>query len=587
MTGMATQRPRSPGPPWPYRIVTLGAGGVVVYLLPEALAAAAQRPVEAIVWLAMASISSLMSVASVPKLDVEASLRTPVSIASVMVLDPLTALLVNLLALVSIRELRPEVSRWKIVYNHVQIGLAAYGAALVLDGRPLGVVAGTLLAVPLFDVANIIALTIHIWLTKQVSLLRAIQYAAMPFPLFATNYVFIGLLALLIVVLYQLVSPWSIVLLAVPLWLGYAALRSAKAASDRADELAERVRELEVLHDLGTALLSSRDPAHVVQLAAPALQEIAGAGKPGDVVLALDGELPEHLDRRPVPGTPALVGLARDVDQERIAEVDTACNSVGLALQRLTVEEELRASQRAEAELAEGILAEGSSARSRVALHVHDDVLPYLAAAAIQAENVITAVGIGNTELTTKLASIVRDAVADGISALREVLDDLQRQTIVPGDLLPSVRRAAEQARVEHGLDVTLDAHEFAGGLSHPVEILLTETVTGLLTNVVRHAEASRVTIRLRTVGSMAVAEVSDDGVGFDPDGVGAGHHGLALMRQRAALAKGEFVVDSRLTGGTTIRLEVPVRTVGLLPTTPSSAPSAPADDAVLSPVPA
>lgn len=587
MTGVAAQQPRSPGPPWPYRIATLGVSAVVMFLLPDALAAAAQRPVEAIFWLAITSISSLMSVASVPKLDVEASLRTPVSIASVMVLDPLTALLVNLLALVSIRELRPGVSRWKIVYNHVQIGLAAYGAAIVLDGRSLGVVAGTLLAVPLFDVANIVALTIHIWLNRQAPLRQAIQYAAMPFPLFATNYVFIGLLALLMVVLYQMVSPWSIVLLAVPLWLGYAALRSAKAASDRADELAERVRELEVLHDLGTALLSSRDPAHAAEIALPALREISGAEDPADVVLALDGDLPEHLDRRPVPGTRALVGLASELDIERIAEVDTACNSVGLALQRLTVEEELRASQRAEAELAEGILAEGSAARSRVAQHVHDDVLPYLAAAAIQAENVITAVGIGNVELTTKLASIVRDAVADGISALREVLDDLQRQTIVPGDLLPSVRRAAEQARVEHGLDVELDADEFAGGLSHPVEILLTETVTGLLSNVVRHAHASRVTIRLRTVGSMAVAEVCDDGIGFDPDGVGAGHHGLALMRQRAALAKGEFAVNSRPGEGTAIRLEVPLRTASPLPVLTGPATTVPADDLPLSPVPA
>jgi len=120
------------------------------------------------------------------------------------------------------------------------------------------------------------------------------------------------------------------------------------------------------------------------------------------------------------------------------------------------------------------------------------------------------------------------------------------------------------------------------------VEILLTETVTGLLTNVVRHAQASRVTIRLRTVGAMAQVEVTDDGDGFDPDAVGAGHHGLALMRQRAALAKAEFAVDSGPGRGTTIRLEVPVRTVGPLRTTILPAPAiAPADDPELTPVPA
>jgi len=568
------QQRRDARPTLPVRLFIVVLAAATAALLPQALGVASDRPAETLAWIAMISLASYMSVVTVPSLQIEASLRPALGIASVIVLDPLGALLVNAVALVGPRELKPDVSGWKIVFNHLQLGLSCFVAAVAVDALPIGLVGATLVAVPISDVVNTAAVATAVWLNKQATLRRAIMLVALPFPRFASNYVFTGLLALLVVVLYREVSPWSVVLLAVPLWLGYAALRSAKAASDRADELAERVRELEVLHDLGTALLSSRDPAHAAEIAVPALRAISGAEDPADVVLALDGELPAHLDRRSVPGTRALVGLARELDHERIAEVDTACNSVGLALQRLTVEEELRASQRAEAELAEGILAEGSSARSRVALHVHDDVLPYLAAAAIQAENVITAVRIGNTEMTTKLAAIVRDAVADGISALREVLDDLQRQTIVPGDLLPSVRRAAEQARVEHGLDVELDIDEFAGNLSHPVEILLTETVTGLLTNVVRHAGATRVTIRLHMVGSTAVAEVSDDGVGFDPGGVGAGHHGLALMRQRAALANGEFAVDSRRGGGTTTRLEVPVRTVGPLPMPPPSAPS-------------
>jgi signal transduction histidine kinase len=529
----------------------------VVLLTPRALLALAEHPVSAIGWLFVVSLASCMRLVLSSRQRLEVSLRGPVSIASVLVLDPMLALVINLLALVSPRELRERVKPRMVLYNHLHYGLTIYGAGLVAQRLPLNLVGQTIVAALLFHVGNVVATSLAIWLLGRGGPLDGVRSFHAPFPKFAVDYLSVTLLALLVVVLHEDAGPWSLSLLALPLWLGYNALQSAKAARERADELAQRVQELEVMHDLGNQLISIGDVGRVATLLKESLQRV-GDLSPDEVVVALDGELLGHMEALPLGDTRARAGVPADMDPQRRAEVETVCSAVGLALQRMEVEEELRESQRAQAALAEGILTEGTAARSRVALHVHDEVLPYLAAAQIQADNVTAAVETGNTQLTTKLAGKVRDGVSEGIRALREVLDDLRRQTIVPGDLVPFVRRAAEEARVEHGLQVRLDIGGYSGGLSHPVEILVTETVTGLLNNVVKHAQASEVTISLQSQPGLVVAEVRDDGVGFDPSSVGKSHHGLDLMRQRAMIAHGLFLLESQPGAGTRVHMRLP-----------------------------
>jgi signal transduction histidine kinase len=78
------------------------------------------------------------------------------------------------------------------------------------------------------------------------------------------------------------------------------------------------------------------------------------------------------------------------------------------------------------------------------------------------------------------------------------------------------------------------------------------------LTNVRRHSTATRVTVTVVEDDDTVVAEVSDDGKGFDADR--AGGFGLSGMRERAELAEGTLeVMPARPDGsGTTVRLVVP-----------------------------
>jgi signal transduction histidine kinase len=94
--------------------------------------------------------------------------------------------------------------------------------------------------------------------------------------------------------------------------------------------------------------------------------------------------------------------------------------------------------------------------------------------------------------------------------------------------------------------------------LPFAVEVLAYETVRGCLANVEKHAGATTVQVLFRCGGGKLVVLMQDDGRGFDPMAIGSRSHGLALMRQRAELARGSFAITGAPDAGTTVQLEVP-----------------------------
>ena len=542
-----------------FRLLTVSLAVGAMLLLPAGIQAVARDPLVTLGWTVLVTLANWRAIWVVPRLQIDVGLGTPVAIGAALILDPPLAFCVVLLAVTSEYEFVARDRPWMIAFNRLQNSLIAYLTAVVAQ-QVLNPVAGALLGAVVTITLNSVIVAVAVWLLGRITFRQIPVTAVAPSAAFSVNFILVALLSVLIVLLHTRVGWWSLAILVVPMVLGFTALQAAREASERAEELADRLRDVEVMNELGAALLSACTVQRVAELAVGTLRELCGApGMPARAVVALDGLVAEAFEPYGVPGAVVAVGVPPGLDERRSACVGAVCTAVGLALQRLAVEERLRASQRAQAELAEQILAEGAIARSRVALNVHDEVLPFLAAAQIQADNTLHAARIGRQEQAVQLAEKVRDAVEDGIRTLRDVLDDLQSQTLLPGDLPTWVTRVAEQLRLEHGLDVAVDHRRLHGGIAHPIELLLAESISGLVANVVAHANARSVRIRLRSTARFAVLDLSDDGVGFDPDAVGATSHGLALLRQRAALVDGRLTIDSGRDEGTRIHLHVPL----------------------------
>jgi len=93
------------------------------------------------------------------------------------------------------------------------------------------------------------------------------------------------------------------------------------------------------------------------------------------------------------------------------------------------------------------------------------------------------------------------------------------------------------------------------------VETALYRIVQEALTNVVRHAQATRADVLLERRGNRVVVVVEDNGLGFDANVAHfarQGHLGLVGMQERAEMLGGSLVIESTAGAGTTVVVEVP-----------------------------
>ena len=545
-----------------YVVLLVAAAGA---FLPAGINAAAEKPLETVLWIVFIAGANLLVIPMLPKLDIDASLGAPVGVAAAIVLPPPLAMLVNLVGFTNQRELRGEAPLWMSAFNRTQMALTAGAASLASLGAAslvpninlVGPILETLAAVVVYNVVNTLAVAVSLWTRRLAALPKAARQSTAPFPRFAIDYGLVAFMAAFVVITYREVNVWAVALLALPLALGYSALRSARVAEDRAEQLAARVSDLETLNGLGADLLTVRDRTKVPERGEEALRTALSRS---DVAVTLSGEGGPGLRQVPILGAePAAVRVPDGLGDSSMAVVEAIAGLLGMALQRLELENELGEFERARAALSGRILEEGTRERSRIALEIHDEVLPYLAAAGIQADNVRSALSARDVDSADRLADATRAAVHDGIARLREVLDALQRQIIVPGGLRPGLVETLEELRLKHGIDGVLRADDHLPPLPLAVEILVLETVRGCLANVALHAKAESVAVSLTVNERHIVAEVRDDGRGFDPEAVEPGHQGLALMARRVELARGRFTILSAPGSGTTVQLEVPV----------------------------
>jgi two-component system sensor histidine kinase UhpB len=102
--------------------------------------------------------------------------------------------------------------------------------------------------------------------------------------------------------------------------------------------------------------------------------------------------------------------------------------------------------------------------------------------------------------------------------------------------------------------------------LAPEMETVLYRVAQESLTNVGKHAKASRVDISLGAVDGDVRLQIRDDGIGFDPgkarELVSEGHFGLVNMRERVEMVGGKLLVDSSPGNGTTIAVEMTRRIV-------------------------
>lgn len=516
--------------------------------------------VQGLLWMPLIAAAQMTRVVALPQIEVDRSLASIVIVAAALLLPVEAVVLFTFVGLLSPQEVNRQASLVMALFNRAQFALsgaaAAIAAAAAMGDGAWRLVIAVVAASVAFALANNFFLAVIVIIRRGVPWRQAVEDVSNPFPRFLQNAVVSATLSLLLAVLVRDVGWWSVALLAAPLWLSHSAQRSARRAQDRAEELADRVRELEMLNNLSGELLSVRAVEDVPEIVATALEKaLGGAIVEIDLTGARDAGAVPSL---PVTGCePAAILVPSGIDGDVRAVVEASAALLGLTLTRLELEAELAATERARTALTGRILEEATHERSRIAMGVHDDVLPLFAAAQMKIDTLEMTLERDPARAGVLIDSAMQ-AVTDGIAELRDTLESLRRSTLVPGTLVEGVRKLLAELQTRTGVRTSLTAPEPQPDLPFAVELLTFETVRGGLANVEKHAGATALQVQLDVDDGRLVLLMQDDGRGFDPTTVGRRSHGLALMRQRAELARGHFEVSGAPGAGTTVRLEVP-----------------------------
>lgn len=202
-----------------------------------------------------------------------------------------------------------------------------------------------------------------------------------------------------------------------------------------------------------------------------------------------------------------------------------------------------------------------SEERNLLAQELHDSIAQGLAFLNIQVQLLQDSLRKGKTEEAMQTAGQLREGVQESYDDVRELLVHF-RTRVHQSDLDTAIQSTLEKFEGQTGI-----ATEFerigAGAAQMPTdEIQIMHIVQESLSNIRKHARASRVrVVARREIGRIRI-EIEDDGVGFDPETcpncLSDRHVGLKIMRERAHRIGGECRVASQPGNGSRVTLTLP-----------------------------
>jgi signal transduction histidine kinase len=198
------------------------------------------------------------------------------------------------------------------------------------------------------------------------------------------------------------------------------------------------------------------------------------------------------------------------------------------------------------------------SERNRLALELHDVVSQKLFSLNLSADSAATLLERDPQAARVQLAR-VRELARESLAELRSLILGLRPADLEHDGLEGALRKEVEMLRRVHGIEVELRAEGRDADGADPRDGEVLRIAHEALHNAVRHAAASHVTVRLDGGPDRLTLEVTDDGIGFDPDDpeLRSRHLGLTSMEERARELGGTLQLASKPGSGTTVRLDV------------------------------
>ena len=200
--------------------------------------------------------------------------------------------------------------------------------------------------------------------------------------------------------------------------------------------------------------------------------------------------------------------------------------------------------------------------RKRISRELHDDTVQVLSGLSRELDNFVRK----NETLTEQdlvYLKQLQEQLNNGLREVQRFSQDLRPSLLDYLGLLTALRSLVNKAQERYGLDIDFEVIGAESRFSPESEILIFRIVQEALSNVGRHARASRTQVTIEFLDNQTIFRIADDGVGFEvPESVDdlprSGKLGLAGIHERANLLSGDIEVESVPNQGTTIIIKIP-----------------------------
>jgi len=212
------------------------------------------------------------------------------------------------------------------------------------------------------------------------------------------------------------------------------------------------------------------------------------------------------------------------------------------------------------ADLKEKLTGAAEKERKYLAGELHDDV-----------QQILFGLSLNMAASRGDVGQIPADVIGGWIQAVQTAMDHLHelsvalRNPVRDNQELPRAMRSyAETLPLAPNQKILFEADAKAGALAPNVATACFRIVQEALGNAIKHSGGRNLVVRLWSSVDRLTVSIRDDGVGFDvkearAHAVDAGSIGLSSMRERAALAGGDFDIQSTIGLGTRIRASFPI----------------------------
>ena len=263
-----------------------------------------------------------------------------------------------------------------------------------------------------------------------------------------------------------------------------------------------------------------------------AIEQVCRTQEPVVVEYELEVDEPRHFEARIVPaGNERVLSIVRDVTVATRA----------LELNRV---------------LAGRLIVSQEAERQRIARELHDDLSQKIALLNIDVDQMSQELPLPeHRHRLARLSSQVEEIAGD----LYDLSHKLHPSRLHTLGLVESVRALCHDVSQQRDVTITFSEADIPDVVDPSVSLCLYRITQEALHNVAKHSLSHDASVRLERNGDEFLLIVADSGIGFDPL---VGDHaglGLASMRERVAILKGQLTIQAAPGGGTRISVRVPV----------------------------